>query len=66
MLLRSCGGGNMATTRHNITLEEDTYEEFCKYAGRKGIKVSTWINVKMKEFIEEEKMIEEYRRNKKD
>ncbi|WP_227935562.1 hypothetical protein [Alkalihalobacillus deserti] len=52
----------MATTRHNITLEEEVYKEFCKYAGKKGIKVSTWINIKMKEFIEEEKMIEEIRK----
>ncbi|SDJ75999.1 hypothetical protein [Salimicrobium halophilum] len=56
----------MSTSRHNITLEDGVYDEFCKYAGKKGIKVSTWVNVKMKEFIEEEKMIEEYRRNKKD
>ena len=54
----------LATSRHNITLEEDVYEEFCRYAGKKGIKVSTWINIKMKEFIEEEKMIEEMRKKR--
>lgn len=54
----------MATSRHNITLDPDVYEEFCKYAGKKGIKVSTWINIKMKEFIEEEKMLEEFRKKK--
>lgn len=54
----------MAVTRHNITLEPEVYEEFCKYAGKKGIKVSTWVNLKMKEFVEEEKMIEEMRKKR--
>jgi hypothetical protein len=51
----------LVTTRHNITLEPDVYEEFCKYAGKQGIKVSTWVNLKMKEFIEEQKMLKEMR-----
>lgn len=55
----------LATSRHNITLDPQVYEEFCKYAGRKGIKVSTWVNERMKDFIEEEKMLEEYRKNKR-
>lgn len=42
----------------NITLEPEVYEEFCKYAGRKGIRASAWVNAKMKEFIEEEKRTE--------
>jgi hypothetical protein len=54
-----------AMSRHNISLEPEVYEEFCKYAGKKGIKVSTWVNLKMKEFIEEEKMIEEMRKAKR-
>jgi diketogulonate reductase-like aldo/keto reductase len=54
----------LAVTRHNITLEPEVYEEFCKYAGKKGIKVSTWVNLKMKEFIEEEQMIEEIRKKR--
>lgn len=54
----------MATSRHNITLDPAVYEEFCKYAGKKGIKISTWINIKMKEFIEEEKMLEEMRKKR--
>lgn len=53
----------LAVTRHNITLEEGVYDEFCKYAGKKGIKVSTWINIQMKQFIEEEKDV---RRNAKE
>lgn len=48
--------------RQNITLDPDVYDEFCKYAGKKGIKVSTWVNIKMKEFIEEEKLIEKLRK----
>ncbi|MDP4267039.1 MAG: hypothetical protein Q8880_06360 [Bacteroidota bacterium] len=39
----------------NVTLEPDVYEEFSYYASAKGIRVSAWINAKMKEFIEEEK-----------
>lgn len=50
--------------RQNITLDPSVYEEFCKYAGKKGIKISTWVNIKMIEFIEEEKMIEEFRRER--
>jgi hypothetical protein len=55
-----------AMTRHNISLDPKVYEEFCHYAGLKGIKVSTWVNIKMKEFIEEEKMVEEFRKQKRE
>jgi len=55
----------LVTSSHNISLEEGVYDEFVKYAAKKRIKISTWINIKMKEFIEEEKMIEEYREKKK-
>ncbi|MBY6758628.1 hypothetical protein HYH82_15150 [Clostridium botulinum] len=44
----------MATIRKNITLDPKVYEDFCKIAERKGIRISTWINAKMKEFIEQE------------
>lgn len=54
----------MATSRHNITLDPEVYEEFCKYAGKKGIKISTWINQRMKDFIEEEKLLEEMRKSR--
>ncbi len=57
-------GGLLVTTRRNITLKEEVYEEFCKYASKKGIKVSTWINIQMKQFIEEEKMIEEVKKKR--
>jgi hypothetical protein len=55
----------LVTSRHNITLDPAVYEEFCKYAGKKGIKISTWVNEQMKQFIEEEKVIEEYRQKKR-
>ena len=42
----------------NITIEPGVYEEFCTYAGLKGIRVSPWVNAKMKEFIEEEREAE--------
>jgi len=42
----------------NITIEPGIYEEFCDYAGKKGIRVSPWVNAKMKEFIEEERQAE--------
>lgn len=46
----------------NITLDPDIFEEFCKYAGKYGTSISSWIEVKMTEFIEEEKEIEEVRK----
>jgi hypothetical protein len=54
----------LAKKRQNITLDPDVLEEFCNCAGRKGVKISTWINLKMKEFIEEEKAIEEMKKKR--
>jgi hypothetical protein len=54
----------LVTSRHNITLDPKVYDEFCRYAGKKGIKVSTWVNEQMKQFIEEEKMLEELRKKR--
>ena len=54
-----------AQRRQNITLDPKVFEEFCNIAGAKGIKISTWINIKMKEFIEEEKAIQEAKSNNK-
>jgi len=54
-----------AKKRQNVTIDPEVYEEFCNYAGKKGIKISTWVNIKMKEFIEEEKLIEEMRKHPK-
>ncbi|KUP22620.1 uracil-DNA glycosylase [Paenibacillus sp. DMB5] len=53
----------MATFRNNITLAPAVCEELCKYVGKKNIKISTWTHQRMKELIEEEKMIEEFRKS---
>ncbi|EWG12759.1 hypothetical protein [Cytobacillus firmus] len=55
----------MVVKRVNITVDPDTLDEFYRLASKKGIKFSTWVQVKMEEFIEEEKMIEEYRQQKR-
>ncbi|MGM0971697.1 MAG: hypothetical protein ACQEW2_02435 [Bacillota bacterium] len=55
----------MVVKRVNITVDPETLDEFYRLASKKGIKFSTWVQVKMEEFIEEEKMIEEYRRKKR-
>lgn len=49
--------------RQNISLDPETFEEFCRYAGRYGIKISTWINLKMREFVEEEREKEAKKRD---
>lgn len=51
-------------SRHNISLDPIVYEEFCKYAGKKGIKISTWVNQQMINFIEDEKMLEEIKKKR--
>jgi hypothetical protein len=55
-----------AMVRQNISLDPKVFEEFCEYAGKKGIKISTWVNQQMINFIEEEKMIEEFRKQKRE
>jgi len=52
--------------RQNMTIEPEVFEEFCKYAGPKGIKISTWVNERMKEFIEDEKALAELKKKRKD
>jgi hypothetical protein len=54
----------MAQRRQNITLDPVVYEKFCDIAGAKGIKISTWINIKMKEFIQEEELLQELKKNR--
>lgn len=55
----------MAARKTNITLDPAVFEEFCKYAGPLGIKISPWVCARMKEFIEEEKAKEELKNLKK-
>ena len=40
--------------RQNVSLDPDVFDKFCDIAGRKGIKISTWVNQQMIEFIEDE------------
>lgn len=54
-----------AVKRQNITLAPEVFEKFCNIAGKKGIKISTWINQRMKEFIEEEESMKEEKLKKK-
>lgn len=55
----------MAVKRINVTVEPELYEEFCKYACKKGISVSPFLQAKMREFIEEEKEFEEFKERKR-
>lgn len=45
-----------------MTLDPIIFDEFRKYAERKGIKISTWVTQKMREFVEEEKNNEKMKR----
>lgn len=49
----------------NITVNPELKDEWNRYAERQGIRFSPWIAAKMKEFIEEQKELEELRKNKK-
>lgn len=46
----------LATSRHNITLDSEDYEEFCKYAGKKALRfqgglISKWrVSLKKKRY----------------
>lgn len=55
----------MVKERVNITVDPDKLAEFYRLASKKGIKFSTWVDAKLDEFLEEEKMIEEYRMKKR-
>jgi len=55
----------MAVKRQNMSIDPVVYQDFLKYSELKGIKVSTWVTMKMKEFVEEEKALEELKKNKK-
>lgn len=55
----------MAVRRVNVTVEPELYDEFYKYANKKGISISPFLQAKMKEFIEEEKEFEEYKEKKR-
>lgn len=44
----------MSMIRQNVTLDPEVYDKFREIASKKGIKISTWVNAKMVEFIKEE------------
>ena len=56
----------MTLKRINVTMPEELYDEFYKYACRKGISISPFLQAKMKEFIKEEKEFEEFKKLKKE
>ena len=49
----------MVARRQNITIDPEVFEKFCLIAGKKGIKISTWITAAMRQFIEDEEMLQE-------
>ena len=55
----------MAVRRVNVTVEPELYDEFYKYACKKGISISPFLQAKMKDFIEDEKEFEEYKEKKR-
>lgn len=52
----------MTQKKFNVILDPIVLDEFCKYSNKYGTSISSWIDVKMKEFIKEEKEIEEIRK----
>lgn len=54
----------MVVHRQNMSIDPKVYENFCKYAEPKGIKVSSWVTAKMREFVEDELLLEEIKRNR--
>ena len=55
----------MAVKRLNVTVDPELLEEFYKYADKKGITISPFLQAKMKEFIEEEKEFEQFKEMKR-
>ena len=56
----------MAKKKLNLTLDPEIFEEFCKHAAKYGTSISAWVEVKMQEFVQEQKDYEEFKRNRKD
>ena len=51
------GGGYMAVMKITVSLQPELLEEFILYASRTGVSISGFVQAKMKEFIEEEKVM---------
>jgi hypothetical protein len=54
----------VAVVKKNISLDPTVLEDFLKYASPKGVKLSTYVNAKLKEFVEEEKKLEELKKQR--
>jgi hypothetical protein len=63
-IIKKVGVVVLAVKKQNVTLDPEVFEKFCNIAGRKGIKISTWVNLKMKEFIEEEEAAEKAKKER--
>ncbi|MCY6958884.1 hypothetical protein [Clostridium brassicae] len=50
----------MATIKKNITVDEKVYEKFIAIAEKKGIKFSTWINLQLKNFVDQEEELNKH------
>lgn len=66
MLYTQLRGDSMTTKRLNVSVPENLYEEFYKYACKRGVSLSLFLQMKMQEFIKEEKEYEEYKRLKEE
>lgn len=55
---------NVKKENIHVSADPEVLAEFQKYAERLGIKVSTWVNAKMIEFNEEQRMLAEIRAKK--
>ena len=51
--------------RQNMTIDPEVFDKFCLIASKKGIKISTWVTARMREFIEEEELLQELISNRK-
>ena len=52
----------MAVERKTISVDGELFAEFTRFAESKGIKFSTWVQSKMREFVDDEQFREEARR----
>lgn len=55
----------MAVQRINITMDPKLFAEFNKYAQKRGISISPFVQAKVREFIEEEKEFQEFKERKR-
>lgn len=55
----------MVVQRINITMDPELFAEFNKYAQKRGISISPFVQAKIREFIEEEKEFEEFKERKR-